>query len=101
MQWSLMGTSKPTSRKRVRPRRRQQNCLRDTQCCKSKSTMRRRRFELKGEPETKKSLRNQNGGAYNLSVPALTSTKPSKLNFSYLARLGKIDDGCSLVAQVT
>src|SRR4051794_2974175 len=53
-QWLSMGTSKPSSRKRVRLRRPQQNCLHDTQCCKSKSTTPRRRPELKCEPEPSK-----------------------------------------------
>src|SRR5207248_10148168 len=33
--WS-MGSTKVTSRKRVPPKRQQQNCWQDTQCCKSK-----------------------------------------------------------------
>jgi hypothetical protein len=40
--WWLMATLKLSFRKRVLPRRQQQNCWHDTRCCKSKFTMRQR-----------------------------------------------------------
>src|SRR3954452_18444645 len=65
-----MGTLKPNSQKPVQPRKRRQNCLRDTQCSKSKSLMRRRRSELECEPIPSKQLVSNRAPVVALATPS-------------------------------